>query len=82
MKKRDKNVSSRVKKGHFPLVHCMTPAQERKAITLLKERLKQDDEAFDDTGYNNHEDTMRLRVFLIEIGAVPDRRAKGKRCSK
>lgn len=67
-----------VKKGHFPLIHTMTPAQERKAIGLLKERLKQDDEAFDDTGYNNHEDTMRLRVFLIEIGAIEDRRKKRK----
>lgn len=63
----------------FPLINSLSPAQQRKAVALLKERLKQDDEAFDDTGYNNHEDTMRLRVFLIEIGAVPDRRKSRKR---
>lgn len=62
----------------FNLINSISPAQQRKAIALLKERLKQDDEAFDDTGYNNHDDTMRLRVFLIEIGAVQDRRKRKK----
>lgn len=54
----------------------MTPAQQKKAITFLKAQLAMDDTASNETGYNDHEDTMKLRVFLIGIGAIPDRRKK------
>lgn len=63
----------------FPKIGIMTPAQQRKAVKFLKEQLRQDDQNPNDTGYNDHEDTMKLRVFLIEIGAIPDRRKANKR---
>jgi hypothetical protein len=58
---------------------ALTPAQQRKAVGFLKRQLAQDDEAPNETGYCDHEETMKLRVFLIEIGAVPDRRKAGKK---
>ena len=63
----------------FPLINLMSPAQQKKAIAFLKAQLECDDQAYGDTGYNDHPDTTKLRVFLIEIGAVQDRR-KVKKC--
>ena len=54
----------------------MTLTQQKKAIAFLKEQLRQDDQNPNDTGYNDHEDTVKLRCFLIEVGAIPDRRKK------
>lgn len=53
----------------------MTPAQQKKAIAFLKAIVIDADKSNPDcTGFDNHEDNMELRCFLIEIGAIPDRR--------
>lgn len=53
----------------------MTPAQQKKALKFLKDEvLSMDRSNHDETGYCNHEDVMKMRIFLIEVGAMPDRR--------
>lgn len=52
----------------------MTPAQQKKAITLLKEIVKQNDTAAG--GEDNHDGNHKIRLFLIGIKAIPDRRKK------
>lgn len=63
----------------FPLINVMSPADQRKALKFLTDIVKDADKANPDcTGYDNNEDTMELRVFLMRVGALPDRR-KGKK---
>lgn len=55
----------------------MTPKQQAKAIALLKKTLKFEDQlgaggAIDTDVSEKH--TTDLRVFLIEVGAIKDRR--------
>lgn len=63
----------------------MTPAQQRRAITLLKRGLvlKQ---AFDDgdsvSASADDAHTNDMRVFLIEVGAIQDRRKKDVVCRR
>lgn len=55
----------------------MTPAQQKTAIKFIKDEvLSMDKSNPDETGYCNHEDVMEKRVFLIKVGALPDRRKK------
>lgn len=56
----------------------MTPAQQKKALGFLKAIVTEADKqsGSDVTGYDDHSDTMKLRLFLIEVGALPDRRKK------
>lgn len=58
----------------------MTPAQQKKALGFLKEIVEEADEqsGSDATGFDDHSDTTKLRLFLIEVGAMPDRRKKKK----
>jgi hypothetical protein len=57
----------------------MTPAQQKKAIKILKDIVDNSDEQNpNENGYCDHADTMEIRMLLIEIGAIPDRRKKGK----
>lgn len=53
----------------------MTPAQQKKALALLKQQVRQNDEAAG--GEDNHSDNHAMRMFLIDVGAIPDRRKKG-----
>ena len=52
----------------------MTPAQQKKALALLKQQVRQNDEAAG--GEDNYPDNHAIRMFLIEVGAIPDRRKK------
>jgi hypothetical protein len=55
----------------------MTPAQQKKAISILKKIvLTADKETPNETGFCDHEDTLEIRILLIEIGAMKDRREK------
>lgn len=60
----------------------MTPAQQKRAIKILKGIVANDDEQnAGQAGYCDHEDTTEIRTLLIECGAMPDRREikKGKK---
>lgn len=59
----------------------MTPTQQKKAIAFLKKYLKFDEtmEAGDSLSTEECEKhTTAVRVFLIEVGGIPDRRKAGK----
>ena len=56
----------------------MTPKQQKAAIDILKRLVNEADEQNPGVcGYDDHEDTLEIRLLLIEIGALSDRR-KGK----
>lgn len=58
----------------------MTPAQQKKAIKILKGIVANDDEQnAGQTGYCDHEDTTEIRTLLIEVGVLPDRRQKKRK---
>ena len=53
----------------------MTLVQQGIALGFLKESVDQaDEQASGPLGYDDHVDTMKLRLFLIEVGHIPDRR--------
>ncbi len=52
----------------------MTPAQQKKAIKLIKDIVEANDR--NEGSYDDHDYNMVLRLFLIEVGAIPDRRKK------
>jgi hypothetical protein len=59
----------------------MTPAQQKRAVTILKGIVKNDDEQNPgQSGYCDHSDTHEIRMLLIECGALPDRREAKKKC--
>lgn len=58
----------------------VTPAQQRKMISILKKQVEVADEQNPGvTGYDDHDDTMEIRLLLISIGAMPDRRKARKK---
>lgn len=64
----------------FPLINVMSPKDQRQALQFLKDEvLAMDKSNPDDSGYCNYDDTNRIRVFLIKVGALPDRRKVGKK---
>ena len=63
-----------------PAENILTLQQQRKALRLLKAILKEADEANPGLGgFDDHADSMEIRLFLIAAGEIPDRRAAWKR---
>lgn len=59
---------------------ALTPAQQRKAISILKKQVENSDEQSpNETGFDDHDDTLEIRLLLIECGAMPDRRQAKKK---
>lgn len=59
----------------------MNKKQQSKAIKILKGIVAMADEQnANETGFCDHADTMEIRMLLIEVGALPDRREGKKKC--
>lgn len=55
----------------------MTPAQQKKAIKILRGILDNDDKQNPgQSGYCDHSDTHEIRMLLLSCGAISDRRKK------